>query len=174
MEESMRGGGPALGGYVLLATLVAGCGPSSGVIAGQWVPPGRPAEPVSLAWQARATGGEGTLAVTLPDGEAFTGNYLQVVSGHAAAVIDPFMGGYPPYWNDWGPFGDPWTYGNDARTFARNYSGRVIATLLGDRGSAMRCRFQLLDPTGGMKGGGRGECEVSRGGHVAGAIDARF
>ena len=66
--------------------------------------------------------------------------------------------------------GHPWIVGADVPTFVRNYSGTVIATLLGDRGGRMRCRFRLAEPEQGMSGGGVGECEASGGGK----IDATF
>jgi hypothetical protein len=43
------------------------------------------------------------------------------------------------------------------------YSGKVVATLFGDQGDSMRCRFQLTDPQAGLSGGGVGQCQVSNG-----------
>ena len=55
-------------------------------------------------------------------------------------------------------------------TFRTNYSGKVVATLFGDRGTVMRCRFRLVNPSGGMQDGGTGECQLSTGGK----LDAQF
>ena len=55
-------------------------------------------------------------------------------------------------------------------TFRTNYSGKVVATLFGDRSTVMRCRFRLANPSGGMQDGGTGECQLSTGGK----IDAQF
>ena len=45
----------------------------------------------------------------------------------------------------------------------KNYSGKVIATLFGDKGGTMRCRFHLSQPAAGMEGGGVGECQTKAG-----------
>jgi hypothetical protein len=58
----------------------------------------------------------------------------------------------------------------DHTTFVRTYSGRVVATLFGDKGNTMRCRFQLTNPEAGLSSGGVGECQVSSGG----TIDVEF
>jgi len=41
-----------------------------------------------------------------------------------------------------------------------------VALLQGSHGSKIRCRFTLLYPTGGMRDGGTGECEVNTGGKI--------
>jgi hypothetical protein len=111
-------------------------------------------------------GAGGTLETTLPNGEVFSGRYLQVTSTATADTLGAGWGGWGPwgdYWNDWGPFGSPWVGGGDYSTFIQNYSGKVLATLFGDRGDTMRCRFQLADPEEGMDSGGVGQCETSDG-----------
>jgi len=45
--------------------------------------------------------------------------------------------------------------------FVRENSGRVLANLHSDDGEYMRCRFKLLSPDRGMKGGGEGRCQLS-------------
>ena len=55
---------------------------------------------------------------------------------------------------------------SDHTTLARNYFGKVVAKLFGDRGSTMRCRLQLTNPEAGLSSGGVGEYQVSNGGKV--------
>jgi hypothetical protein len=108
------------------------------------------------------------MTVTLPTGEAFAGKYVQITSTTTANTVPPAFWG--PWWGDWGPFGYPWYDGADYPTFVRNYSGKVVATLFGDRGDTMRCRFNLSGPEEGMHGGGVGECQVSSGGQITAAF----
>jgi hypothetical protein len=48
-------------------------------------------------------------------------------------------------------------------TFRTEYADRIVATLFGTKGNAMRCRFRLFDPPAGFRGGGTGECQISYG-----------
>ncbi len=48
--------------------------------------------------------------------------------------------------------------------------GQMLATLTGDRGNALVCRFTLKEPGVGPDGGGTVRCSLSSGG----TIDARF
>lgn len=149
---------------LLLSSTLAAC-VNQGLIQGrlaQRSDPSAPTTPVTLAYQSSSFGNGGTLSVTLPDGEAYSGRYLQITS---AAMIDTFgWGAFGPYWVDWGPFGPgPWAGGADWTSFANNYSGAVVATLFGDRGHTMRCRFHLASPASGMRAGGVGECQTSDG-----------
>lgn len=155
---------PRLAAAILLSGALAACA-SQGLIQGRLAQrdqPSAPTTPVTLAYRSNGLGNGGTLSVQLPDGELYTGRYLQITS---AATIDTFgWGGFGPYWADWGPWGPgPWAGGADWTSFANNYSGAVVATLFGDRGHTMRCRFHLASPTGGMRSGGVGECQTSDG-----------
>ena len=71
-----------------------------------------------------------------------------------------------PRWHPWEPFGPPWVEEGDHTTFVRNYSGKVVATLFGDKDNTMRCRFQLTNPEAGLSSGGVGECQISNGGKI--------
>lgn len=160
--------------FALLGLLVGGC-VASGPIKGRLTEPGASPAPITLHYRSERFNQNGTLTATLPSGEAFSGRYLEVSEDTDAETLDPFWGGWGVGWAGWGPWGDgddngPWIVGADIPTFVRNYSGTVIATLLGDRGGRMRCRFRLGEPERGMSGGGVGECEVSGGGK----IDAEF
>ena len=114
--------------------------------------PGAAPTPVTLHYRSERFNQNGTMHVTLPDGETFTGRYLEVTSDTDAETLDPFWGGWGVGWAGWGPWSDDygaWVVGADVPTFVRNYSGTVIATLLGDRGGRMRCRFRLAEPEQG-------------------------
>jgi len=155
-------------GLVLAAAVLAGC-VASGPIKGRLTQPGAAPTPVTLHYRSARFNQNGTLTATLPSGESFSGRYLQVTSDTDAETLDPYWGGWGVGWAGWGPWTDdygPWIAGEDFPTFVRNYSGKVIATLLGDRGSRMRCRFRLADPSQGMSSGGVGECEVTGGGKI--------
>ena len=156
----------------LVALLLGGC-VASGPIRGRLTSPGTEPTPVTLHYRSERFNQNGFMNVTLPDGQAFSGRYLEVSSDTDAETLDPFWGDWGVGWAGWGPWSDDygaWVVGADIPTFVRNYSGTVIATLLGDRGGRMRCRFRLGEPEEGMSGGGVGECQVSGGGK----IDAEF
>ena len=158
-------------GAALMAAAVSGC-VAAGPIRGRLTEPGKPAVPVTLDYRSERFGENGTMKATMPDGERFNGRYLQVTSETSGDMLAPFWGGYGVAWDDWGADSESeaWVEGGDVPTFTQNYSGKVIATLLGDRGHRMRCRFRLANPAEGMSSGGVGECQVSGGGR----IDATF
>jgi len=157
-------------GAVLALAGLSGC-VSRGPIAGQLQVPGQPPERVTFTYATDRFDEGGTLSVALPSGEQFTGRFVQVTSTSAIETIGPTWSSWGPMWADWGSYGDTWSGGpNDVWTFRRNYSGRVIATLFGDRGDMIRCRFKLVNPPGGMSDGGTGECQLSTGG----TINAQF
>jgi hypothetical protein len=158
-------------GLVLAASALSSC-TSTGPIAGQLMIPGQPNQRVTLTYATDRFDEAGRLSVTLPTGESFSGRFVQVTSTSAVESIGPTWAAWGPMWDDWGPLGDSeWIGGpQDVWTFRKNYSGRVVATLFGDRGHMMRCRFRLVNPPGGMADGGTGECQLSSGGK----IDAQF
>ena len=122
--------------------------------------------PVTMHYRSDRFTNNGTITATLPSGEQFSGPYLQVTSDTSGEMLDPYWGGWGTGWDGWSPWSDdygPWIAGEDMPTFIRNYSGKVIATLTGDRGGRMRCRFRLAEPDQGMSGGGLGECETGAG-----------
>ena len=154
---------------LIAACSLVGC-VASGTIRGRLSTPGAAALPVELQYRSARFDQNGTMTTTLPNGEKFTGRYLQVTADANATTVEPYFGDWGTDWTEWGPSSDDWGLfvpGEDLPTFIRNYSGKVIATLLGDRGGRMRCRFRLADPTQGMSSGGVGECEVSGGGKIA-------
>lgn len=145
---------------------------ASGAIRAQVAGPGGGA-PVAMQYRSERFGLNGTMTATLPDGQRYSGSYLQVTSDTDATTLDPFWGAWDVGWGNWGPWQDDepsWAIGADMPTFIRNYSGKVIALLLSDRGGHMRCRFHLANPSQGIEGGGLGECETNSGTK----IDATF
>lgn len=148
-----------------VAAALSGCA-TIGLMSGRLFAPGQLVAPVVFQIESDRVGTGGSLSVRLPSGEAFSGRYVQVTLTTPASTLAPLFAGWAPGWTDWGPFGEPWLAGADATTFGRNYSGKVVATLLGDRGNAMRCRFRLSDPEAGMSSRGLGECQVSSGGRI--------
>ena len=150
------------------AALLAGC-VASGTIRGRLTTPGAAPTQVTLHYRSERFGQNGTMSATLPDGESFTGRYLQITSDTSSAELAPYWSGWDIPWSgseEWAEGSGPWFGGEDVPTFTRNYSGKVIATLLGDRGSRMRCRFRLSEPDQGMSRGGVGECQISGGGKI--------
>ncbi|MFP6663434.1 MAG: hypothetical protein VCC00_04460 [Deltaproteobacteria bacterium] len=160
--------------------LVAGCAQQGTIMGRLSVPGEKTSTPVTMNWATTGFSSGGTMNVHLPAGETYTGKFLQVTSTTSADTLGGggwggvgWSGGYGGYggygggWNDWGPYGSPWGGGGSYSTFVTNYSGKVIATLFGDKGNTMRCRFHLSQPASGMEGGGVGECEVKGGDKIA-------
>jgi hypothetical protein len=119
-------------------------------------------EPVKMSYRSERFGYNGTMTATMPDGERFTGRYLEVTAETDGEALAPFWMGWGVGWDDWGEEDDSdyMVAGADIPSFSKTYSGKVIATLLGDRGGRMRCRFRLADPEQEMSGGGVGQCQT--------------
>jgi hypothetical protein len=150
---------------VILAAGLAGC-VTAGSMGGRLSVPGEPVAGVTFSFQSDRFGEGGRLTVPLPSGEYFTGRYLQITSTSTADVVQPISMFWGPRWHHWGPFGPPWMEEGDHTAFVRTYSGKVVATLFGDKGNTMRCRFQVTNPEAGLGNGGVGECQVSDGGRI--------
>ena len=102
-----------------------------GPIPGSFTRPHEAPAATVLNYESSFLGGSGTLWMTLPSGENFTGPYRLV-----------------PH--------DP--------------NRQMTASLTGDRGSTMVCRFTLKEPGVGPAGGGTVQCQLSTGG----LFDASF
>jgi hypothetical protein len=152
--------------FVSLAWLMLGCA-TTGIMNARLLLPGQPtATPIRMEYATELFGAGGSMTATLPSGEVFSGRYLQITSAASGDTLGTPWGGWGPwgpYWTDWGPFGTAWVAGDDYAAFVQNYNGKVVATLFGNRGDTMRCRFQLAAPENGMAGGGVGECQTSMG-----------
>lgn len=151
----------------VMTAMMAGC-TASGPITAHMIKPDSGAA-VAMSYRSQRFTNNGTMTATTPDGQQYTGPYLQVTSDTTGEMMDPYWGGWGTGWDGWTPWSDdygPWIAGADVPTVLRNYSGKVIASLSGNRGGQMRCRFRLADPEEGMSGGGLGECETATGDRI--------
>lgn len=171
---------------LIVGVLGLGCmTPQTGVIAGHWTPPGKASEPIVISWESENET-KGLMVVTLgKGGERFRGHYLRISSGTKLESAQPIVANWGPLWSgyDWGETMDPWWWGPAGGmpmggymtaayypVFVREYTGKVVATLFGNEGHSMRCRFTLARPEEGLMGGGVGACQSSRGSRIS----ARF
>ena len=120
----------------------------------------------TFTWESKG-GNTGTMTAMLSTGESFSGEYFQITSETRVEELRPLWGGWHRGWRGrgwgfWGPEPSP--------AFVTNYSGRLVANLEGAGGQHMRCRFQLINPSSGMAGGGQGQCQTPAGK----TIDANF
>jgi hypothetical protein len=125
------------------------------------------ADRVTFNWKGNTASNSGTMTASLSDGTSYTGQYFQITRDTTVDSLGPLWVGWRGRgrgrgwgWDDWG--GDS--------SFITRYTGRVVANLGSPGGAHLRCRFQLADPTGGMSGGGRGQCQMPDGN----TIDATF
>jgi hypothetical protein len=73
-----------------------------------------------------------------------------------------------PEWQLWkhDPDGGWTEEGVSVGEFARFYTGKLVATLQGNRGHTMRCQITLKEPEAGLLAGGSGRCQMTDGGGV--------
>jgi hypothetical protein len=141
-------------GLALALGSLSGC-TSTGPISGQLVLPGQAAQRVTLTYVTDRFDEGGQITGTKPSGESFSGRFVQVTPTSTVDSVGPMWSTWSsPIWNDWGPFDETRIGGSaDAATFRTNYSGKVVATLSGDRGTVMRCRFELVNRRAWQNGG---------------------
>ena len=124
-------------------------------------------KPVAFTWESEGDK-SGDITATFGTGRVFKGEYVQI----SRDVRDDSL---EPLWNGWdAPYSkNEWRYWNASTRseFVRENSGRVLANLHDDKGEYMRCRFTLISPERGMKGGGEGRCQLSDSGKE---INAEF
>jgi hypothetical protein len=119
---------------------------------------------VTFSWKS-SDDVSGTLNATLAGSSTFSGQYFQITQQTRVDTLGPLWDGWHRGRRSFG-WGD-WNYGP---SFITHYSGRVVANLAAPDNQHMRCRFQLVHPTNGMAGGGRGQCQMPDGK----TIDATF
>jgi len=138
-----------------------------GMMSARWTPSGGVTQSVPISWESSSSS-HGTMHATLgKGGEHFNGKYVRIELGQPKAVVTNIYTDWnSEIWN--GYVWDPVVEGEvlDYDVFVNHYSGKVLATLFGDRGNSMRCRFTLQDPERGLLQGGVGECQVSDGGKL--------
>jgi hypothetical protein len=150
-------------GLPLLVVLAAGC-TTMGVGNGS-TPSGT--DPVTFKWKS-SDSVSGTLDATLSNGKDYSGQFFQITKDTTVDSIGPLWGGWHSGWGGFGPW-DGWdSFPSDG--FITHYSGKVVANLGAPGGDHMRCKFQLVHPSAGMAGGGRGQCQLPDGN----TIDATF
>lgn len=127
---------------LILVGAFTGCA-GRGQLNGTISAPGEPTEQVRLDFKPKVIGNGGRLSTTLPSGESFTGEYIEIIT---------------PTWTGLGPYDDPDVKGSDGRFLITQYSHEVVATLSSDDGKKVACRFILRDLYEGLRGTGAGEC----------------
>ena len=153
-----------------MVTMLAGCATTTttGMGGGDMSVKGQQDKPVMFSWKSNDGGISGTMVATLP-AATFTGPFVQVTHETRSESLAPLWVGWTTGWSDWAYWSRPWNGPYSFNRFERYYSGKVVANLRDAGGATMRCRFNLDDPSGGMSGGGQGECQLS-GGRIVDAI----
>ncbi len=89
--------------------------------------------------------GKGILQTSLPDGERFEGKLVKIGTTEIQSG-SALPGSGPADFED-----------------VKLFEGNAEATLFGDRGNIIKCRFDLADSLIGLSSGGYGICQDSRG-----------
>jgi hypothetical protein len=116
---------------------------------------------VHFGWQ-QSDPVSGTLTATVNSAkgsqETYEGKFYQITSDSRIDTLAPLWHPWYPGWYGWA-YWDP----EPGEAFVTHYSGHVVANLAGPDGKRMRCEFQLLRASEGMKGGGQGRCQLPSG-----------
>jgi hypothetical protein len=116
---------------------------------------------VSFTWEESGpSSGMLKATVTKPDGtpETYQGKFYQITRETHVTTIGGLWDPWYPRWGGWAYWGP-----EPADSFIEHYTGHVVANLSGPNGQRMRCQFQLLRSSEGMKGGGQGQCQLPSG-----------
>ena len=150
--------------FCLLAGAALGC--ASGPVTGRVAVAGQPPMPLNMTWNSGLFGESGKISAVMPDGERFSGTYQVVKPGMTRTSLEPAWTGDAPGDNQGAIDDSMWGAGRDTMAFVRTYENKAVATLKGDRGTHMLCRFNLDAGGAGMGGGGTGECQTSKGAKI--------
>lgn len=137
-------------------------GPEPHGTTSQSEPPPVDVQPIAFVWNSNDGGTSGEIATNLPDGEAFTGTYLSFSPALDVGSAQEF---YDAWYRDWDvppSSGKAWRH-YPVTDYLVMFGGEVLATLHGDRGTRMRCHFEVLQAEYGLRSGGRGTCQLSTG-----------
>ena len=148
----------------LAAVALLGC--ASGPLTGHVTLPGQAATPLTMTWNSGLFGESGKMSAVMPDGERFTGKYHVVGPATTRSDLEPAWTGDEPGENQGEIDNSMWGAGRDSISFVKSYENKAVATLKGDRGTTMLCRFNLDAGGAGMGGGGTGECQTSKGAKI--------
>lgn len=116
---------------------------------------------VTFLWEQKSpTEGELRAALVQSGGviETYTGRFFQITRESRLETLGPLWAGWDPSWVGWRYWGP-----EPQLTFVTHYTGEVVANLESPDGDRMRCHFVLLKASSGMKGGGKGECQLASG-----------
>jgi hypothetical protein len=149
----------------LVAAALVGC--ASGAVSGRVSLAGQPAAPLNMTWNSGLFGESGKISAVMPDGERFSGKYTVVSPGITRSLLEPAWTGDEPGENQGQIDDSMWGAGRDHFAFTKTYENKAVATLKGDRGTTMLCRFNLDAGGAGMGGGGTGECQTSKGAKIS-------
>lgn len=115
---------------------------------------------VAFNWTSTDGGISGTMTASLPEA-TFAGRFFQITQQTRGEVLTPLWTHWRQGWYDWPYWSGPMSPAYPTTQFITYYSGKVVATLESSGTQRMRCRFHLVDPAGGMGGGGEGQCQLS-------------
>ncbi len=142
---------------LLIAAVAAGC-KSTGTGEGH-SPQGN--AHVTFQWeQSSPTSGNLRATLITRDGgpETYAGKFFQITQESQLETLAPLWAGWYPGWGGWTYWGP-----EPQVSFITHYTGEVVANLEGPNSQRMRCHFRLLRASAGMKGGGKGECQLPSG-----------
>src|SRR5262249_2582728 len=149
----------------LAALWAAAC--ARGPVTGQVAVAGQPPAPLTMSWESGLFGESGTMAAVMPDGERFSGKYVVVKEGTARGRVDPAWEGDEPA-DARGEIDDSmWGAARDRAAFVSKHLNTAGATLKGNRGAMILCRFSRQAAEAGMRGGGAGDCQTSKGAKIS-------
>ena len=160
MTRASAGNALVLGFIMILAV---GC--ASGQVTGRVAQQGAPDGPLSMTWTSGIWGESGKMAAVMPDGERFSGTYQVVKPGMSRSTLEASWVGEAPPETQGDIDGSLWGAARDPALHPAILNN-AVATLRGDRGTTMLCRFKLDAGGAGMGGGGNGECQTSRGAKI--------
>jgi hypothetical protein len=139
---------------------------ASGAVSGRVSLAGQQATPLTMTWNSGLFGESGKMSAVMPDGERFSGRYTVVSPGMTRSSLEPAWTGDEPGENQGKIDDSMWGAGRDHFAFTKTFENKAVATLKGDRGTTMLCRFNLDAGGAGMGGGGTGECQTSKGAKI--------
>jgi hypothetical protein len=97
----------------------------------------------------------GTMTTSLADGRLFTGPYFRI-------ALETPVDQLAPLWEGWSS-AVGWRHWQPGPRFVKQYSGKILASLVAANGDRMRCQFRLAQPSSGMVSGADGKCQLSDG-----------
>ena len=140
--------------FALMGCTVTGTG--GGELSGANAQPA----PVEFSWTSKDAGMTGTMTAQIGP-LVFEGRFFQITQQTRVESLGPLWSHWNQGWYDWPYAGGPWSPPYPQSRFITTYTGKVLATLEATGQAPMRCRFHLVEPAMGMRGGGEGECQLA-------------